>query len=218
MIKHFIFLLLICGCNSNPTKPEKIIIQQSLDSIKYYKTILRHDLINVTFDTIVSLDFVDSNPDSFHAFKYPKLDRVNIGENIMELFNDSIRVRIEKVKIEPENRLTLTQTEDYFKNTSGKRYFGVGVIWPQEKLTKIIIEINRVKKTLSSDSFDDLLDPNFTCNPNFIPQCYINVYTTDKGEVLLTIRGGEASGSYLAIFVFDKTGNLLKRIARQLSP
>jgi hypothetical protein len=218
MIKNIVFLLLIIGCNSSPNNSERVSNLHPPDTISYFKTLFRSNTMTGTFDTLVALDYIYSNSDLFYAFNYPKLDRVNIGENIVELFNDTIRLRIEKTMIEPENQLTLSETEDYFKQSSGKRYFGVGVIWPKEKLSSFSIEINKVRKILTTDSFDDLLNPNLNCNPDFVPQCLINAYTTDKSEILLSMHGGEASGSYLTIFVFDKTGNLLKRIARQLSP
>jgi hypothetical protein len=172
----------------------------------------------VLYDTIVSLDYLTegskkyssiSNFEFFEGFNYPVLESKLETNNRLVLFNDSVNIVVET---KPFDTLlfkrNLASDRNYYTNKSV--YGGLPSL---REISNISIRINGRLNEMSSHEFENMFDPNIISTPYHIPT---KAYLTEGGEILLQMDNGAGAEFYYLIFLFDKDGNVKKRIAKNV--
>jgi hypothetical protein len=197
-----------------------------------YKVKLRKDNNEklILYDTIVSLDFLTqetkrykgiSNFEFFQCFNYQELKCKNINNNELLISNDSIKIRL---LAKPFDTLRIIQnlqadTNYYLKHS----FYGLDELnitdlnklhWkPQTELDLISIQINNHKVDISIEHYENFFDPNIICDEEFCPT---NAYLTENGEIILQMDNGNGAGFYYAIFVFNRKGELIEKVVKNV--
>ncbi len=176
------------------------------------------------YDTIVTLDYLSelryeslTNMQIFEGFDYPRFKMI-MTDNIAVLSNDSINITL------TANSFDSVEFYKNFKLDSNLYYNSlyfrdlivdseIPMVYPQTEIVDLNVQIKNKTIILTKKQIGYLYNPSFDCwtyNGNEI--CGVNGYVADNGKTLLTVDCGEGVGAYKVIFVFDKTGNLERRI------
>ena len=121
----------------------------SLYHIKYYASQRK-----LNIDTFVGLHFLDNNLCLFYDFDYTKLISNIVEEEYIELFNDTIYIKIEVAPFD-KSKHTYSFDEDdddLLIKIDNKPFYGTDGGRPREYFSKIILRINKkniyIKKEL----------------------------------------------------------------------
>lgn len=217
-ISAFIIILIIVSLNSYCQTTDTYKVKLSRDN--------EEELI--LYDTIIHLDYLlqdtknyngISNFEFFQRFDYPILKCSNINSEKLIISNDTIEILIETKSFDTLRfkRNLRTDPDYYIKHP----FYGLDDIdltdetkyLPQRELSKITITINKISKELPYTEYENFFNPNIDCKEDCKPT---KGYITENGEIIIQMDNSDGAGFYYAIFIFDYSGNLKRKLVENV--